>query len=208
MSVTWPFTYHHLPNHACSSNSIINSRLQACHHWGAVNYPFTAPWLPLMYLAYASLQYTYSTKRNSSKQSVTGVYCLRSLHLVDTRLFGGWCGETLTPLFCQWKLFFQPVRSCFVSTSAFIGTRSLEHPPSNPYRQPPTGEMFRFLDNYKEKQMDVSKHQWLNDVETLQSSPSWEHYHIFALILLLCSLWDAQSLVNVWVCRLYAVCWS
>ena len=64
----------------------INSSLQGCWHQGAVKYPFTAPWLPIMYLAYVSLQYACSTTRNSSKTFVAGVYCLHSSRYVDTRL--------------------------------------------------------------------------------------------------------------------------
>ena len=49
----------------------INSSLQAClgcYHQGAVKYPFTSPWLPVMYSAYPSRQYACSTTHNSSKK--------------------------------------------------------------------------------------------------------------------------------------------
>ena len=64
----------------------INSSIQACYHQGAVKYPFTTLWVPLMYLTYATLQYAFSTTRNSSKLVVARVYCLLSLCDVDTPL--------------------------------------------------------------------------------------------------------------------------
>ena len=92
---------HHLPimgkpDCVCSPNSIIIKNTIMLYQYllkysgmlpsGSRKIPFYDSWLPLVYLTYTTLQYAFSTTRNSSKLVVARVYCLLSLCDVDMPL--------------------------------------------------------------------------------------------------------------------------
>ena len=69
----------------CHANVSVLVLSSTCKQW--VKLTAFSP-VPIMYLAYASLQRTCSTTQNSLKKFVAQVYCLRSLRHVDTCLYG------------------------------------------------------------------------------------------------------------------------